>query len=51
MEKEYINGQMDLNILETTLMVKSKGMGFLSILQVKNIKEIGRMESNKDTEK
>jgi hypothetical protein len=51
MEKEYINGQMDLNIQETTLMVKSKGMEFLSILQVKNIKEIGRMESNKGTER
>jgi hypothetical protein len=51
MEKEYTNGQMDLNILETIIMVKNKDMESLNILQAKDMKEIGRMESNKDTER
>ena len=51
MEKEYTTGQMDLNILETILMVKSKDMESLNILQAQDMKEIGRMENNKDTER
>lgn len=50
-EMEHMNGKMVLNILENIMKEKNKALEPLFILQVRNTKVCGQMESNKAKEK